>query len=166
MEDPQRWERLEAAVRDAVETRSKSPAELRSAARGARGERSTRTLVLVLLLLWAVIGWIWSTKPGFIFGVAAPEAQAPAVEEATLRFALFLERGRVGAYVRRHGQVPAALGSSGAVEDGVTLVRTSDGFVLVGQRGDIQLRLNDKMDADSFLGGSLEVLRQAEQPRR
>jgi hypothetical protein len=159
MQEQQRWDQLEAAVRDAVETSQGDKHSRRKSARVATPP--SRTLVLFSLLLWVFIAWIWSTRPAFLFGEPARKVSSPAVDEATLRFALYLERGRVEAYVRRTGQLPANLGATGTVEEGVAFLRTSDGYHLIGRRGASELQLSSRMNADSFLGNSLQVLRQS-----
>ena len=162
-QEQQRWEQLEAAVRDAVESQQGQT----SGHRGRRAAPTTahRPLILLMMLIWALIAWIWSTKPAFLFGAAPVVVQSPEVEEASLRFALYLERGRIERHVRQTGQMPASLEAAGAVESGVSLVRTSDGYELLGNRGGVQLRMSSAMNADSFLGGSLDVLRRAGRPR-
>lgn len=157
MPDQQRWDTLEAAVRDAVRSQ---PAE--HEARTSRPKAGAkRTTILLLLLTWTIIAWIWSTRPAFLFGDTMTAVQSAEVEAASLRFAMFLERGRVEQYVRRHGVLPTSLGDAGPVEAGVTMLRTSDGYALLGQRGATQLRLTSAMSADSFLGSSIDVLRRA-----
>ena len=158
MQDQERLSHLEAAVRDAMQGQGHASGPRRQVSRPAT---SQRTLILVLLLVWSVIGWIWSSRPAFVFGEPATVAPSVEVEEATLRFALYLERSRVDAYVQRQGQLPPSLDAAGAVEEGVSMLRTSDGYELLGRRGASELRLSSAMRADSFLGNSLDVLRRA-----
>jgi hypothetical protein len=164
MQERERWDQLEAAVRDAVESQHRAPPDGR---RGQRTDlRAHRPMLLLVLLLWTMIAWIWSTRPAFLFGEQVMAHVSPETEQATVRFALFLERSRVDAYVRRTGQLPANLEATGPVEAGVSMVRTSDGYELFGERGSTQLRLSSAMNADSFLGNSLDVLRRTTQARR
>lgn len=156
MQEQQRKDLLESAVRDVVESQHGTAPRQRDSA--ARSNPRQRTLILVMLLVWSMIGWIWATRPAFLFGEGTTAMAEPAHAEASLRFAMFLERGRVDAYVRRHGRLPTNLAEAGATEDGVSLVPTSDGYELTGRRSGISLRLNSRMDADSFLGGSLSQL--------
>lgn len=163
-QDQQRWDQLEAAVRDAMESSHGNKGTGGKSARAAK--TPGRTQVLFSLLVWVFIAWIWSTRPAFLFGELERTASSPAVDDATLRFALYLQRGRVEAYMRRTGKSPASLSATGTVEDGIAFVRTSDGYHLVGRRGAIELQLDRRMDADSFLGNSLHVLRQSNRPRQ
>jgi hypothetical protein len=148
----ERLQELEAAVRGVMNDTS-APKQRVS------HPRSTRPMLLVLLLIWAMIGWIWSTRPAFLFGERPAAVLSPEAEEATLRFALYLERARIESYVRRNGTLPERLEQAGPVAKGVAMYHTSDGYELVGQRRAHELRLTRAMDADSFLGNSLDVLR-------
>jgi hypothetical protein len=163
-QEQQRWEQLEAAVRDAVESQQGSSSGGRR--RPGAATPTQRPTILFLVLIWAVIAWIWSTKPAFLFGATPVIVRPPEVEEASLRFALYLERGRLDRHVRQTGSVPATLDAAGPVEEGVSMVRTSDGYELLGNRGGVNLRMSSAMNADSFLGESLDVLRRSGRPRR
>lgn len=157
MDDWERRQKLEEALRDAVKDRQPSPAEHRSARRGGR-KRNPAVAVAILVLGWACIGWVWLARPAFVFGPADPPPPSAEVREASLRFAMFLEYRRVEAYRAQRGRLPTALTEAGPVEEGVSYQRAGSGFTLIGQRDGITLRLTDAMNPDSFLGRSLEVL--------
>lgn len=158
MDDWERRQKLEQALREAVQPREPTPAEQRMSQRASR-RRNPAMMAAVLLAGWAFIAWIWLARPAFLFGPEPPPPPSAEVREASLRFALYLQRRRIEGYVAARGRLPSALPLAGPVEDGVSYQRTGDGYVLVGQRGDITLRLTSAMDADSFLGTSLETLR-------
>ena len=157
MDDWERRQKLEEALRHAVEERQPSPAEQRMQRRAPR-DRSPAGWIAVLIAGWACLAWIWLARPAFVFG--PPEPPPPTVEEqeASLRFAMFLQRARVEAYRAARGRLPAALPEAGPVEDGVSYQRLGPDFVITGTRGGLSLRLTTAMDADSFLGRSIEVL--------
>jgi hypothetical protein len=157
MNERERLQRLEEAVRAAVADRGPTPAEERLAAQAAAAKRSTG-LVVMLLLVWVALGFVWITRPAWVFGPKPRAAAAPAVEEAEVRYALYLMRARVDAYVRQQGRAPSSLQHVGRVERGVTLRGTTGGYVLEGRRGATLLQLTSTMNADSFLGGSLDLL--------
>lgn len=158
MDDWERRQKLEAALREAVQTRKPSPAEERSAARQAR--RTNPALAFGSLLLgWGFIAWVWVAQPEFLFGPGPPPPPGLEVQEAQLRYAMFLERARIEAHVQARGRLPATLAEAGPVEDFVFYERTGTGYVLIGERGLIRLRLTNRMAADSFLGESLGILR-------
>lgn len=158
MDDWERRQKLEQALREAVQPRTPSPAEARMANR--QGRRTNPAVVAVSLALgWGFIAWIWIAQPEFLFGPGAPPPPSLEVQEARLRYAMFLERSRIEAHVRTRGRLPATLAQAGPVEDSVFYERTGSGYVLIGERGPLRLRLTNLMSADSFLGESLEVLR-------
>ncbi len=159
MNEAERRRQLEEAVRDAVAGREPTPAEARTARHGQRRER-IRLLVLVTVLGWLVIAWLWSSRPEFFFGPSAPVTLSPAKQEATLRFAMYLQRRRVEEYVARRGRLPTSLAQAGMVEDSVSWQRTDEGYVLSGRYGSLELQLPSRADADSFLGNALTVLRE------
>jgi hypothetical protein len=161
MQEQERRQSLEDAIRDVMAPRVLSPAEARhSQRRPARG-LPPQLMALIVLLTWSLIAWIWLSRPAFLFGPRVAAEVSPATQEASLRFALYLERSRVDSYRQRQGRLPTDLAITGPVEEGVTMVRTAEGYALIGTRGLLQLRLTDRMNADSFLGTSLDVLRRA-----
>jgi hypothetical protein len=161
MQDAHRQDALEAAVRDVMDSQGTPSATPRRSAQPTAKQPPRRLLMLVMLMIWAMIGWIWSARPAFLFGEQEVAVVSPAVDEASLRFALYLERSRVDAYRQRAGRLPTDLAETGPVEAGVTLVPGPDGYQLIGRRGVLELRLTDRMNADSFLGSSLDVLQRA-----
>lgn len=158
MDDWERRQKLEQALLEAVQPRELTPAEQRISRRANR-KRNPAVTVAVLVLGWAFIAWIWLARPTFVFGPGVPPPPTAEVREASLRFALYLQRRRIEAFVTARGRLPTALAQTGPVEDGVSYQSTGDGYVLVGQRGDLTLRLPSTMDPEVFLGGSLGVLR-------
>ena len=161
MDERERSQKLEEAVRDAVASR-KDDAPVVACDR-SRGRRQG-VLVAILMLTWAAIAYIWLARPAFVFGPTAVAVQPPAVREASLRFALYLERRRIDAYTAANGRLPASLADAGPVESGVTFERNDAGYVLVGHRDDLTLTLTSAMNADSFLGSSLDHLQGAPEP--
>lgn len=157
MDDWERRRKLEEALRDAVQDRARSPAEERMVDRASR-KRNPAVTFTFLVACWAIIAWIWLARPAFLFGPAEPPPPTPAMEEASLRFAMYLEHRRVEAYRATHGRLPATLAQVGPVEEGVDYQRMESGFVITGQRAGLTLRLTSVMSADSFLGNSLDVL--------
>jgi len=158
--DPnERQQRLEEAVRDAVaRQQAKNATEQEAALRPIK--RNQGILVAVLLASWALIGWIWIARPPLIFGPAPEDlAPSPAWREASLRFGLTLQRGRIEEYRAQNGRLPPTLEDAGEVEEGITWERADSTFTLTGTDGDLRLVLTDRMAADSFLGNSLDILR-------
>jgi hypothetical protein len=140
-----------------VEDRLPTPAEARVAQRANR-RRGPAAAIVIIVLGWSFMAWVWLTRPPFLFGPDAPPPASAEVTEASLRFAMYLEHQRLEAFAASRGRFPAALAQAGAVEDDVSYERTSTGFVLLGARDGVSLRLTSAMDVDSFLGRSLDVL--------
>lgn len=159
MDQVERNERLESAVREAVDDQIERDRADRAQS-PPRGKRQQGGLIVLLLLSWAAIGWIWSTRPAFIFG---PEAGGLSAErqEASLRFGMVLEQARAREFKERTGRWPASLVELGdeVAADGVVGMPSGAGFLITGAAGDVHLELTDRMDSDSFLGESLEILR-------
>lgn len=146
-------------MRDAVaRQQAKHASEQEAAIRPIK--RNQGILVGVLLASWALIGWIWIARPALIFGPPAESLEpSPAWREASLRFGLTLQRGRIEEYTVQNGRLPATLEDAGEVEDGIAWERGDSSYTLTGTDGDLQLVLTDRMAVDSFLGNSLDVLR-------
>lgn len=136
---------------------------------GARGQTPQRPgkiggrklVISFLVVSWGFIAWVWLARPAFIFGTTQ-QVVTPEVRDASLRFALYLQRGRIERYAAKFGRLPASLDATGdPVEDGVTYVRDGDRYTLVGRDSTLELQLTNRMRADSFLGSSLDILRAA-----
>ncbi len=152
---------LRDALRDVIDYTRQEESE-RRAAQVAHRERSQRQTPLLLLLvaLMGTLAWIWIARPASVFGApSAPVVLTPERAQARARYALFLQRARVEAYRAENGRYPAVLRDAGPVEDGVSYSASSKGFVLEHTVNGKILRLDHAMRADSFLGGSLDVLR-------
>jgi len=159
VDEVERHQRLESAVRAAVATQAENDRADHERAMSPV-KRRQRLLVVVLLLSWVAMGWIWSAKPAFIFG-AEGVGGSPQRQEASLRFGMVLELGRAQEYHDRTGQWPTSLDALGGEgEDGVTGAPTAEGFAVKGSDGELHLELTDRMAADSFLGQSLQILRE------
>lgn len=157
MDERERLRQLEEAVREAVKERTPTPAEARISARAASANRKT-TLVVVLVGTWILLGWFWMARPEWAFGRRPPPPPSAELAEARMRFALYLMKGRIDAYRSQRGRLPADLTDVGRVEAGVAMRPTLQGYELVGQVGQTTLRLASTMNADSFLGRSLDLL--------
>lgn len=151
MDEEQRRDALLEAVRELV------PAH-EPPARPVPPPRNGRA-AFALAAGWVFLGYIWIAKPAWIFGPRADTVLATDRRDAALRFTLYLQRARLDEYADDHGGPPTTLEATGPVEDGVTWQPNGTGYVLTGELQGQTLRLSDAMDADSFLGRSLEVLR-------
>ena len=159
MDDQARQHALEDAVRDAVAThaqRAESPREPRTPPRQA-------TMLLAIVTGWAVIGWIWLAQPAALFGPAGPAAASPAEREARLRFGMYLQHQEIVAFMADSGRLPHSL-EEAAIDPSEHIRWEFDAqgeWTLEGTDGELRLRLTEGMAADSFLGSSLTILREA-----
>jgi hypothetical protein len=161
MDQEERQRVLREAIGDAVTERSKTEAEARNARLKGSRRRNSAVAWAAFVLGLAGLGYIWTARPAWVFDPLAPAEMSPAQAEATTRFSLFLERARVDDFRDRRGRLPTSLPEAGPVEDGIDYQRIGGGYLLTGASNGVQLRLTDAMDADSFLGNSLRVLRPA-----
>jgi hypothetical protein len=143
------------AIQAAVAAREAEEALERPSDRAQRSRQPA--LIVVMVLAVAAIGYIWIARPSFVFG-PAPVPPSRAEAEASLRFALYLERRRVEQYVASRGRLPATLADAGPLERGIRYERRDNQFTLTGERDGLTLTLTSAMRADSFLGGSLDLL--------
>ncbi len=157
MDDHERQQALEEAVRDAVATHAQHAAAQRSRP-ASRGEAP---LVAAILLGWALIGYAWLAKPAIIFGPTMAAEMSVAEREARLRYAMYLHHHDVVAFARDSGRLPNSLDElEKDAADGVRLEFDERGaWALVGVDHEMSLRLTEGMSADSFLGNSLVTLR-------
>ena len=110
---------------------------------------------------WLLVAFVLLAPPAIARGPADRPWQPPRdAAEASLRYGLWLARGRVDALVLAEGRVPPRLGDVGVVDTSLTLVVTGRrAFRIEGRQGALRLSLSSSMAADSFLGASLETLR-------
>lgn len=150
------------ALIDAYDTIMKVDAERRDAETqpGTSSRKRTRPFAWMLLAI-AGLGLITLilTRPEWI-GLRNQLQEAPAVQEASLRFALVMEAQRVARYQRTHGSLPARLEDAGPVMPGVTYRRASPtSYELIGGNGPFRLTYRSSDSPQAFLGRSFTVLR-------
>lgn len=157
MDDQERQQALEDAVRDAVATH----AQRLEAPRAAPPPRRETPLLAFIVLGWVVIAWIWLAQPAMIFGPTVTSEATVAEREARLRYAMYLQHHGIVAFTRDSGRVPSSLDELPTdPAAGVALeFDPQGGWALVGTDHDIALRLTQAMSPDSFLGASLATLR-------
>lgn len=160
MVEPTRRQELTSAVQAVLESKRDEASQARED-RIATERRAQRQPALAVLLVigWGVLGWLWISQPAAIFGEKPLAARSPALAEASMRYALYLQRTRVENYRRSHGRLPTSLATTGQVEGGVTYGLIGGGYVLEGFANGSLLRLTSSMAPDSFLGSSVNLLR-------
>lgn len=156
MDERERQQSLEDAVRDAVAAH----AEQSGPSRPTAAPRREAPLLAFVVLGWIVIGWIWIAKPAVVFGPPAVAESSATVREARLRYAMYLQHHEIARFVRDSGRLPGSLAELALdPADGVRLEFDQQGtWALVGTDRELTLRLSEAMSADSFLGTSLATL--------
>ena len=120
-----------------------------------KGRRLTVLLVLSLLFgAYAIIG-----KPAWLV-TPPPEPEPPALQEASLRIAMWQLALHIERYREQHDGYPATIEQAGApVVDGLTYQRVGqDGYLITGHHGSIDLALRHDDSLEEFVGNSLEIV--------
>jgi hypothetical protein len=102
-----------------------------------------------------LLAWLWIARPAAVFDPAGEAFLSADQREAIARYALYLERARVDAFVADSGHLPPRLADAGEVEADVVYRTDGANFALEFKKGAILLRLDNRMNADSFLGDAL-----------
>ena len=112
---------------------------------------------VVLAAMWGFLAYIWVGRPGWLF---QPALGGPAVDaEASLRFAMYLERQRVTEYHANHGRLPLTLEEAGDMEEGIGYERVSDStFILRGQDGTFRVEYQSLDPIGTLLGDTFKRL--------
>lgn len=129
----------------ARETRQKtSPRQVR---------RTSRPKLIFTFLLVTATLFVWVAQP------TAPAEEIPepsvVVQEASLRFAMYLKRARVEEYRQLNGRFPVSMDEA----DGIRYRRITDRtYELNGAAGNVRLLLKSSESPDTFLGTSIQTL--------
>jgi hypothetical protein len=115
--------------------------------------------VVTLAIGWALLAWLWLARPAWVFGPDGPPPLTEMQRDAAMRVSLWLERGQIEEYVGQHGRLPGNLEDAGPVEEEVSWIRQDGGFLLRMTLDGDTMVLSDRMDADSFLGNAIDILR-------
>jgi hypothetical protein len=112
---------------------------------------------------WGLVLVLFLTPPAVLRGSPPlPYTPPSGLEEASLRWGLWLAHGRVESHREEATRLPTRLGETGFDDPAIELVvidRTR--FRLVGRLGPLQVVLDDREDSERFLGTALEELQAA-----
>ena len=145
------YEAAVAAVRDREEAATRAP-QLVAVPRRRIGFR-----ILVLIALVGGVLLLW--RPDWLEGPTAPPAESPELAAASLRLTLVRERRRVSDFAQRHGRLPTTLGEAGSPLELDYQTSGSDRFVISGRAGDSLITLRSTDSVESFLAGSLRIIK-------
>lgn len=157
---PLRRQELQEAVRAAAAETAANEAELARLRRGGNRQGSIRTTRTILFVGIALLAWIWIAKPAWVFG-DRPAPPSPARAEAEIRYGIYLEAALIEDYLQEEGRLPESLAELGNNPGtGITFTAgrgTEYRLSAAGPNG--TLAYSSRMNVDSFLGNSLDLLR-------
>ncbi len=143
-----------AAARDAVLQRRAPLAPEPAPPALARG------WLAVALLSWGVVVVTFLAPPAALQSPAGTPYGAPAgLQDASLRYGLWLANGAVARFVAREGRLPSFPGEAGITDPAIELEVTGGRSWTLHAPGGVLL--TSAMPADAFLGGSVGALRAA-----
>jgi hypothetical protein len=123
-----------------------------------RGRGASRVLMLVCstILLFVAV-YVFVERPDWIF--PAPSApESVAVKEASLRIALANAAQHVERYRQQNGSFPSTLSQAGAHGTEITYDRTTGGYRLQAESGEVRLTYNSSESLTRFVGNSFKVI--------
>jgi hypothetical protein len=111
-----------------------------------------------LLTLVALVVSIAVTRPPWL-GFAETYVEAPVVQDASLRLAIYQARQRVEQYRRVHGALPATLPIAGVNDPALRMTVVSGAqYVIEGGSDSARLALRSDEPVRPFLGDAFEVV--------
>ena len=124
-----------------------------------RRRRVSRPKLLFTFLLVTASLFVWVAQPT----APAEELSEPSVvvQEASLRFAMYLKRARVEEYRELNGRFPARMDEADGI--GYRLI-TDRTYELSGTTGGVTLVLKSNESPDAFLGTSIQTLMRRRRP--
>lgn len=118
-----------------------------------QSRRSSRPKLIFTFLLVTATLFVWVAQP------TAPTEEIPepsvVVQEASLRFAMYLKRARIEEYRQLNGRFPVSMDEADGIRYRLITDRT---YELNGTAGDVQLLLKSNESPDTFLGTSIQTL--------
>jgi len=150
------------ALLDAFDTVLKTQAAEREAERAAAAALRSRGPSRLLMVLCTTVVvflavYLYVERPEWVFPAAAPP-ESPAVREASLRIMMANAAQHLDRYHHQTGRWPATLAEAGAHAAGIAYERTSAGYRLQGESGQVTLRLDSAEPLAQFIGNSFEVI--------
>jgi hypothetical protein len=151
------------ALLEAFDTALKAKADEREAERLAeearrQGRGTSRLLMLVsatILLFIAV--YVSVERPDWIFP-APPPPESLAVKEASLRITVANAAQHVERYRQQTGAFPGTLAQAGAHATGITYDRTTGGYRLQAETGEVRVTYHSSESLSRFVGNSFKVI--------
>lgn len=150
------------ALLEAFDTVLKTQAAEREAERAAaealRNRGASRLLMVLCTTIVVFLAvYLYVERPEWVFP-APPPAESEAVREASLRIMMANAVQHLERYHHQTGRWPATLEEAGAHGAGISYERTSSGYRLQGQSGQIRLHFESSEPLARFIGNSFEVI--------
>ncbi|HEX7025078.1 MAG TPA: hypothetical protein VF187_09710 [Gemmatimonadales bacterium] len=151
---------LEAAQAVMKDREEKAAANARS-----RMRPEVRRRVSILTLIGALGALLVVLQPIWLAGPTSVPPESPAVTDASVRLGMLRERQRIIEFARVHGRLPATLSEAGSKTPGLGY-EPGEGqtFKLFAQSGDSLLLLHSTDSMSTFLGNSLQALKNRGRP--
>ena len=147
---PEKHAEIHRIVQDFMDEVARETRE-KTAPRKAR--RVSRPKLLFTFLLVTASIFVWVAQP------TAPAEEIPppsvVVQEASLRFAMYLKRARIEEYRQLNGRFPVSMDEADGI--GYRLI-TDRTYELSGTTGAVSLLLKSSESPDEFLGTSIGTL--------
>lgn len=130
----------------------------RRAAQARARRRVSPVLVAALFALAAIGAGVLATRPPWL-GFPDPYVEPPAVEDASLRLAIYRARQRVEAYRREHQSLPSSLVQAGVNDPALRMTLVSGSlYVIEGGNDSVRLALRSDEPVRPFLGEAYDVV--------
>lgn len=130
-----------------------------AARQGARPRRRFSPIVAAgLFAIVMLCGGLAVSRPPWL-GFAEPYVDPPAVEDASLRLAIYRARQRVELYRAQHHAMPPSLAQAGVSDPGLRMTVVSGTlYVIEGGNDSVSLALRSDEPVRPFLGDAYEVV--------
>ncbi len=151
------------ALLEAFDSVLKTKADEREAERLAaearrRGRGTSRLLMVVCAtVLLFVSVYVLVERPDWIFP-APPQPESLAVREASLRISVANAAQHVERYRQQTGSFPVTLAQAGAHATAVGYDRTTGGYRLQAEAGEVRVTYNSGETLSRFVGNSFKVI--------
>jgi hypothetical protein len=137
--------------------------EREAADRHRRSERGTRGYLRVIVLV-VVAAWLWIFPPP-ILRIEPPAPPPRAEEEASLRFAMYVQAQRIEAFRREEGHLPDHLDAAGPPLPNMRYVRLGEEiYQLNGSTERVTLTYRSDLPLRDFVGAGADVLDESRIP--
>lgn len=124
----------------------------------ARRVRRSRRRRAVLLVVWALVAYVWLGSPAWL-SIERPEEPTVGEEARSMRLNIFLQSQAIEAYRAERGRLPYVLQEMGPPFQGVEYRRRDNRFYeLEGRTDRVRLRYQSRQSPFAFVGSAVGLL--------